>query len=340
MGDRFFSKIQYGKETTKGTPVAATRMLIGGQVSAITPDKRPRKISENIGLRSAGSRKVIDQYLVSDSLSIPEGYFQGLPVIFGCGLKGGVTPTETTPSQQDYKWDFTPSLAFNASNAQDAITLEKGDNTQAFECEYTMFQRIRISGRVAQGAEGAPVAIDAEFFARQWTAATFTGALSIPTATALNAKLAKLFVDTTWVGLGTTEIANALRSFDIDIMTGLYPKFAGSAAKTFNGHGEGLIGAQVALTLEGGASADTIWDSYHSDTQALSFLQLLLSGPQIGTGVNHSLKVNVAGRWDEVIPLAEEDRGNNLHTLLFTSDYDATSAKELGVEVVTNQNTY
>lgn len=340
MGDRFFSKIQYGKETTRGTAVAATRMLIGGQVSAISPDKRPRKIAENIGLRSAGNRKVIDQYLVSDSLSIPEGYFQALPVIFGCGMKGGVTPTETTPSKQDYKWDFTPSLAFNASNAPDSLTLEKGDNTQAFECEYTMFQRIRISGRVAQGAEGAPVAIEAEFFARQWSPVSFTAGLSLPTATPMNAKLARLYLDTTWAGLGTTELENALRAFDIDIMLGAYPKFAGSAAKTFNEYGQGIIGAQVALTLEGSTAADTIWDSYHSDTQALGFLQLLLSGPQIGTGANHSLKVNVSGRWDEVIPLAEEDRGNNLHTALFTSDYDATSAKEVGVEVVTNQNTY
>ncbi|PKN93018.1 MAG: hypothetical protein CVU44_11340 [Chloroflexi bacterium HGW-Chloroflexi-6] len=342
MGDRFFSKVQFGKENpaARGTPVVATRMFVGGQVSALTQHKRPRKISEDIGLRTGGTRKVVDQYLVNESLSIPDGYFQALLPIFGCGLKGAVTATETTAGQADYLWDFTPGQAFNGSNAPDCLTIEKGDNTQAFECEYAMFQRVRISGQVAQGAEGAPVAIESEYFARQWTPTTFTGSIALPVTTSMNAKLARLYQDTSWAGLGGTELANILRRFEIDLMFGPYPKFAGSAAKTFNSHGEGLIGGQIALTIEGGTDADAIWDKLNSDTQALSFLRLAINGPQIGTGTTHSLIVDMAGTYDEVTPLAEEDRGNNLHTVLFTSLYDPTGAKEIGVKVTTDRNTY
>ncbi|MBS4061464.1 MAG: hypothetical protein KG029_13780 [Bacteroidetes bacterium] len=342
MGDRFFSKVQFGTENpaAHGTPVAATRTLVGGQVGPITPYKRPRKINENIGVRSAGHRKVIDQYLVSDSLSIPEGYFQALLPILGCGLKGAVTATETTADQSDYAWDFTPSLASDGANAPDSLTIEKGDNTQAFEAEYCMFQRVRISGQVAQGADAAPVSIEAEYFGRQWTPTTFTGSIAIPVTTPLNAKLARVYVDTSWAGLGGTELANILRAFDLDIILGPYPNFAGSAAKTFNRHGEGIIGAQLSLTLEGLSAADALWDAANSDTQALSFVQLALGGPQIGTGASHSAKFNLAGTWDEVIPLAEEDRGNNLHTLVMTSLYDPTAAKEVGAVVVTDRNSY
>jgi hypothetical protein len=342
MGDRFFSKIQFGTENpaAHGTPVVATRMFVGGQVSALTQHKRPRKIPENIGLRSAGHRKVVDQYLVSESLSIPDGYFQALLPIFGCGLKGAVTAAEQTTDQDDYLWDFTPSQAFNATNAPDSLTIEKGDNTQAFECEYAMFQRVRISGRVAQGAEGAPVSIEAEYFARQWTPTSFTGSIALPVATSMNAKLARLYQDTSWAGLGGTELANILRGFDVDLMFAPYPKFAGSAAKTFNSHGEGLIGGQIALTLEGGSAADAIWDKLNDDNQANSFLRLAINGPAIGTGDPHSLIVDMAGTYDEVTPLGEEDRGNNLHTVLFTSVYDPTSSKEVGVQVTTDRNTY
>jgi hypothetical protein len=342
MGDRFFSKVQFGTENpaAHGTAVVATRMFAGGQTGPVTTDKRPRKVVENIGVRSAGHRKVVDQYQVMDSLSLTDGYFQALLPILGCGMKGAVTAAETTADQGDYAWDFTPSLAFNASNAPDSLTIEKGDNTQAFEAEYCMFQRLRLSGRVAQGADAAPVSIEAEYFGRQWTPTTFTSSIAIPVTTPLNAKLARLYMDTSWAGLGGTELACLLRGFDIDLILGPYPKFAGSASKYFCDHGEGIIGAQVSLTLDGGTAADAIWDKYHSDTQALSFLQIALSGPQIGSGAAHSAKFNFAGSFDEVIPLGEEDRGNNLHTVVFTSLYDPTSAKEVGVQIVTDRSTY
>jgi hypothetical protein len=340
MGDRFFSQVQFGKESTHGTAVAATKRILGGQVGPLSKDRAPVKIEENIGVRSAGYRKQIDQYLVKESLSIPNGYFQILPMLFGCGLKGGVTAVEQTTSQGDYLWDFTPSMAVSGTNAPDSITLEKGDNVAAFEAEYVMLERIKISGKVAQGAEAAAVSIEADYFGRQWTPTTFTAGIALPTLVGLNAKLTRLYLDSTWAGLGTTELAGLLRAFEVDILTGLHPTFSGSGDKFFTGFAEGIIGAQVTLTLEGKAAADTLYDIWHSDTQATQFMQLALGGPQIGTGDNHALLLNVAGSFDEVVPLAEEDRGNNLHTAVFTSLYDPTSAKEVGVQVITNQNAY
>lgn len=340
MGERYFSQLQYGRETTRGTAVAATKRFIGGQVGAVSTDRSPARVEENIGVRSAGYRKTVDQYLVKESLAMGNGYFQGLPVLFGCGLKGSVTPVEQTVDQADYLWDFTPSMASGVSNAPDSLTLEKGDDQQAFEAEYVMFERIRISGKVAQGAEAAPVSVEADYFGRQWTATTFTGSIALPSVTSLNAKLAQIYLDSAWANLGTTELAGILRNFDVDILTGLHPKFSGSGNKYFTGYAEGVIGAQVTLTLEGGSAADALWDIFHADSQSTQFLQLKLSGPQLGSGLAHALKINLAGSWDEVIPLASEDRGNNLHTAVFTSLYDPTSAHEVGVQVITNTATY
>lgn len=340
MGDRFFSMQQYGKETTRGTAVAATRKFIGGQVSSISPDRKPRTVAENVGVRAEGMRKIVDQYLVKEALSIPEGYFQALPVIFGCGLKGGVTPSEVTGGQADYLWDFTPSLAFGVANSPDSITLEKGDDTQAFEAEYVMFERIKISGQVAQGAEAAPVSIESEFFGRVWTPTAFTGSIAIPAVAPMNAKLARLYLNTSWAAAGNTELANILRSFEIDILTGVHAAFSGSGAKTFNKHNEGVIGAMLTLTIEGNSDADAIFDAFHTDPQVLQVAKIAITGSQIGTGTNHALNVTIGGMWDEVVPLAEEDRGNNLHTCVLGGLYDATAAKMLEVKVTTDRNTY
>ena len=45
-----------------------------------------------------------------------------------------------------------------------------------------LFERIRISGQVAQGMDASPISIEADFFSRQLTPTTFTGALSLPVA--------------------------------------------------------------------------------------------------------------------------------------------------------------
>jgi len=341
MGDKFFSQVLYGVETTHGTAVPATKRLVGSiSAGPINKDRTHRKIEEDIGRRSAGYRKTVDIYDLRRTLSIPNGYFQAIPVLGGCSLKGGITPVEQTTGQGDYLWDFTPDMDFGNSNDPDSLTIESGDNTQAFEYEYVMFERLRFSAQIPQGGDSAAVQIQAESFGRQWKTAAFTTGIALPTVTSLNAKLSRLYLDNSWANLGNTELPGILRGFDVDILTGLHPTWSGSGDKFFTGYEEGIIGAMLTLTLEGKSAADALWDLYHNDDQATQFLRLALTGPQIGTGENHALIFNCAGSWDEVIPLGGEDRGNNLHTAVFGSLFDPTSGHEFGMQVITNTNTY
>jgi hypothetical protein len=335
MGERAFSKLQYGKEvkTTHGTAVAATKMLMA-ETQPLRPDRKPVYVPANLGVRSDSVKSHIYQVMAKDTLNLKYGYFQALPLLFSCGLKGDVTAAETTPAQADYAWDFSPSET--GDNTPDSLTLEVGDDVQAYEMEYLMFERIRISGTVAQDAGEAPVAIAADYFARQISTATFTGALSIPAVEMINAKKALLYLDTTWAGVGGTALPNILRAFDLEILTGVHPVFSGDANLYYATHGQSVIGVTLALTLEGNATADAIWDAMNS--QALQVVRLSISGAQIGTGVSHKLQVDVSGTWEEVVPMGENDRGNNLHTAVLHGKYDTTGGKKLAVSVVTNQN--
>ena len=89
MGNRFFSKVQYGKESTRGTAVAATKILLG-KVPSVNSDRQPVYPTEDVGIRADAVRAVVHQYLYNNTLSTEHGYFQQLPMLFGCGLKGGV----------------------------------------------------------------------------------------------------------------------------------------------------------------------------------------------------------------------------------------------------------
>jgi len=211
-----------------------------------------------------------------------------------------------------------------AENAPDTITLEVGDNTDAYEIEYVMLERLKFSGIVAQDTAESPVAIEADYFGRQVTKTSFTGAITAPSVTNMHGGLSRIYADPAWADRGTTEITNILRAWEVEIMTGFHPKFFGSANRFFDVHGESFIDVMVTLTFEAGASADAEFDLFKAGTKQSVSIQVL--GPDIGVGDPNSLVLNVAGAYESVIPLSEEDRGNNIHTAVFHSLYDITGA--------------
>lgn len=336
FGERCFSKIQYGKEvkTTHGTIIAAQKILLG-DVFAVASDRKPNFPQDALGVRMSSMRSIIYQYLAQGTLKISNGYFQALPLLFSCGLKGDVTATMTTALQNDYLWTFTPSLT--GDNTPDSLSIEYGDNVQAFVANYCMFSRLKLTGAVAQGQGDSPVNLEGEYFGRQITKQAFTGALSLPTVEPMNAKTARLYVDPSWAAVGTTEQVNSLRKFDVEILTGVHPKFFGTADKFFTTHGAGDIDVKVTLDLEGTDLANLIRDAHVA--QSLAVVRLTITGAQIGTGTPHNLTLDVSGFWESVTPLNAEDRGNNITQAILHGTYDPTGAKGLACLVTTNSLT-
>lgn len=335
MGNSFFNFVQFGKETTRGTAVAATKRW-PGQAPKIGTDTKKTFIQEMNDVRAAERRSVTYQRLYRNNLVAAQGTFQQLLAVLGCGLKGGVTASETTVGQGDYLWTFTPSMT--SANSPDSLTIELGDDAQCWEVEYCMFDKINLSGSVDQDGGEAAVAIDAGFFGRQLTATTKTSSISLPSGTFMNAKRARLYIDTSWAGIGGTELANLLRSFQIEILTGVHPDSTGAAATYFNQHKEGVLAVMGTFTIEGGSTAAAILASARS--AGLVVARLEITGDQIGSGTNHKLTIDFSGDYDEVDPISSEDRGDNLATFAIHGLYDTTGAKLLDVKLTTSQNAY
>ena len=334
MGQRVFSKLQWGLESSNGTAVAADTIL-SFAAQEVPPDRTVHFPTENLGVRVANVRAATYNYLARYSLESAEGcYFQALPMLFSILLKGNVTPVEQNGGEGDYKWDFTPDLTFGADNSLDSITLEMGDDTQAYEIEYGMLETLNISGNIAQDDGISTVDVSGNLFGRQVSTASYTGALSIPTMTQMNAKLARLYVDSAWAGVGGTEKTNILRGWSIDIVGGAHPKFMGSANKYFNTHGQGDIALMATLTLERNSDSDSLFDDFQAET--FRVFRLEINGPQIGSGDLQNLTIDFGGHIEEIVPLANQDKGNNIDTALVHMIYDTTGSKGLQVTTTTD----
>lgn len=333
MGERALTQYQWGLESTRGTAVAATRK-IGAAPKAIPTDRVWEAVRLATGQRVDRTGKRNDELLVRDTLTFENGYFQVLPGLLQCCLDGTITPAEVNVGQSDYKWDVLPSLT--AANTPKTLTIEMGDNVQAYEVEFCMFDRLVFAADIAQDGGASAVKIDADYFGRQVTPTTFTSSQALHTNLEyINAKLARLYMDTSWAGLGGTEQTSLLRGFQLEILAGNHPKFMGSANKYFDTYGEGELAVMLTLTLEGSSGADSIFDLYQAGTARAIRLDML--GTQIGSGGVHTFRTDLYGYFESVVPLSSEVNGNNLHQALFVAMPDS-SGNFLDIDVITDEN--
>jgi hypothetical protein len=330
MGSRMFWKNQYGKESTRGTAVAATKRFLGNVT--LPEDRTPAHPSYSMGRRSRSHITEIRQILADPiSMALDEAYFQILPMLFGITLKGGVTASETTGGQADYAWDFTPSLT--AVAAPDTITLEAADNDQAYEIEYVMGKTLTFDYALG---DNSAMKIVCEAFGKQISPTTVTASINPLAVNGIMPNTAEIWIDSTWATLGTTKKSALLRGGNIQIATGNHPKFL---VKTMNGYGESYADLTASFTLEGGADAKAIFDAYQAGTHKA--IKLTFTGPQIGTGTYYKLTFNMFGAFDSVIPLSGDQDGNTLYQANFVAlDDNQATPHNFGVLVTTNANAY
>lgn len=327
--------MQYGPESTHGTAVAATKILPMA-VPPILPDREAIYPREDVARRTDAYRSYIAGRMVKDKLKWDSAYWESQAMLFSCSIQGGITPVEQTVDQDDYLFAYDPPMD-NTDPAQNSITLERGDDVFMVESEYVMFNRLKISGDINQEGKDSTEKIEVEYFGRQNTVTAFTPGLTLPVLHPINSKLTRLFVDTTWAGAGSTEKTLTLRSYDVEILSGLHPKLFGSGNEFFDTHGPGALNFLANFVLEGNANAAAIYAAFLA--QSLAVVQLSTGGPRIGTGDYFTRVLKMAGTWEKPIQLSSASNGNNLFACILHGMLDVTSGKLLTVDLTVNQNT-
>ena len=337
MGTRTLSLCQYGLESTHGTAVPAdTKLAMWATMPESDREIHIPQVVQGVRtpglLDSAHTRRLLAEFSLEDQ---DGAYFEVFPLLFSALIDGNISAAEQNGGEGDYKWDFTDKQT--GAEDVDSFTLEMADDTDAYEVAYCLIKSVNITGDCSSGE----VHVSAEVFGDEFVQTTVTGSLSLPTTVELcNAKLARLYVDSSWANLGNTELVG-LRTFDITLNGGVHPKHYGAANRKFDSHGQNEVGGTASFVLERTSSVATEELNFrpasgHAVTSR--FIRLTITGDQIGAGDNQTLQIDLAGVWTAWQPISAEIDGNNVDAPTLTLGYDATGAHALALSVTTTIN--
>lgn len=338
MAVRVLTINQYGSEgDTHGTAVPADVRLVC-EVALPASDRTVVIPKAGIGKRipsllsGAHVQRIAAEGI---TLNTPDGaYFQILPFLFSSLLKGGITPAEQNAGQNDMLWAFVDPLT--GAETLDTFTLESGDGTGASEGEeiaYCLFKEATLTGNAETGDCTLSGTIDGDAI----LPTTMSTVATMPTYTAINGKLFRLYIDDTWASLGGSELAGALLDWTLTINGGAHLKRRGSANRKPTSHGQGEVVVTLQMTLERTAGVITEAAKYFASVTDERFIRLECdSGVIIGAGANHKLTVDIAGIWTAWQKRGSEQDGNTLDVVTLTCGYDSTGTHGLDVDVITN----
>jgi len=339
---KVLSKMQIGKETTKGTLVAATRRLVG--------DGRFSRVQElhpfddlDVGLYARTAQiPILTRQGAMFEFRTPVDFTQLLWPLLS-GMKGGVTGVG---AGADKTWTFTPATATGA--VFDSYTLEfvesDGTNDAEMESGYLFCTEIEISGTTDGVGE-----LRAQFAGRKATDSTLTGALTVPALTYAANLRWQGFVDSTFALMaGATPTAFAtgqLYGFRWTWRDFIFPQYYldGRVDLDFGAHESRRRTTELELDLVSDAAAAGFVQTQEAIKSAgtRQFIMMRLLGPTLGAA---NYKIDLQGSYVHLSDSMEqrgEDRDGNLVTRAHLgSIYDPTSTNDVQVIVVTDAATF
>jgi hypothetical protein len=311
-------KIQIGKEviTTKGTPVAATAILLGSIEMRENPTiYRPKEMR---GTLASNVRSVKVDNIASLSFKGDASFEQILHWLHA-SILGGITPTGAGAAKT---WTFTPTLS--GAGTFDAFTIEYGDNVQAWETEYCMVKKLEISGVM-----GEPLKLKADIFGRQMTPTTFTPTLPVPSFESALMQKTKLYIgnDNDF----TQEKSATLLGFTFTINTGLVPVRYGDGTQLFSSYFEQEKSVELKVTAAFSSSIETERTKYDGST--IRCIRLENKGSLISGEDYKKLTLDVSGVYTDFASLDAQD-GVSIVEFTLSSQLATTYTKLFEVVVV------
>lgn len=322
-GTQIFTYANVGKETVRGTPVAPTRKLYveGTGVLDVQPALSFHE-AENRGVRTRIARATQQSEDVNLSMKFADGVgYDDLVVPFS-QLKGGVTGVG---GAADKTWTFTPSMT--AANAPEAYSIDVGDDTQNFRCQYSMLRSFTIGA-----ALGELTTLSMDWFAQR-AIKTAKATPSDNSAIKIPGDLWTIKFAGTAAGLpGASISTNFLIDWQLEVMTGLRNRHYLDGNLYFGQHVETDISAKLTMTVESTALAvSEFYDKWLAQT--LDFIRLKATGPALG-GSNYSAQIDLPVLFSSVKPIGSETEGVNLYEVEANVAYDPGSVASIAPVIV------
>lgn len=213
--------LQWAREATPGTDLAATSKLVVNKMDFKPMDELYRPpIVRGLIQRNRGFETPVKRWS-QWSAEGPVSYEQLQNWLSGT-LANVASPTGLSP----YVWAFTRNPAVTPTICTFTFERREYDGTTAIQTawHYAVITKFTLSF-----ADGKPLMFKAEGFARRVQTETYTGALSMPTPEIPPTALTTVFIDSTYGGIGGTQVASQALSGDIEITTGAVPIWTADA---------------------------------------------------------------------------------------------------------------
>ena len=215
---------QGGIESTRGTPVAATRKLYAR--APIPKEERPKEYVNQARQSYVSSYDVVEthRHVPDIVFDFPAFSFDDAPWWYLLAAKGGVTPTGAGP----YTWTFD---GMATSDDLDSASLEVADGVGAFRIPFAMCKSWELSGKLGSGP--SPLGAKFNLMGQKLEHGhTMTPALSDRdlVGSYMAMKNSQIYIDTAAGSIGSGEIAASLEEISIKADNKLQARFTGSAS--------------------------------------------------------------------------------------------------------------
>lgn len=317
-GTQVFTYLNYGKETTRGTPVAPTRQLYNEGTGILRFDNaQARHEAENSGVRTKIRRVTRQSEDVAIAIRTVAGVGYDDLVLPLTQLKGGLTGVG---AGADKTWTAAPSMT--AANNPEAFSFDAGDDTQNWRIQYGMLSSWKLSA-----AKGELTQLEASAFGQRAVktakaSPAMNSAVKIP-GSLWTVKFAASIAALT----GASVVGNFLVDWELEVQTGLRWRHYQDGNLYGSQHVETDISAVLSMTVESTAQAvSQFYDKHVADT--LDFIRLKATGPTLGA-TNYSMQIDLPVFYREPEPISAETEGVNLWKIAADLAYDPTSAASI-----------
>ena len=303
-GTQIFTRFNVGKETTRGTPVAPTRVMYGEGTGVLEPDFGLNfHTGENTGRRYRTRRVTSQAEDVNLRFRTVEGVAYDELVVPFSQLKGGATGAG---AGADKTWTFTPSAT--AANNPEAYSVDVGDDVQNWRVQYAMCRSWKLAA-----ARGDVTSLEMDMFGQRavkTAAAAPTGNQGVK----IPGDLWTIKFAANIAGLTAASIqTNFLLAWELEVITGLKWRHYMDGNLYGGQHVETDIAATLSMTVESTALAiSEFYDKAAAGT--MDFLRLRATGPALGAS-NYGAGVDMPVLYDVPAPISGEEDGVNLYTV-------------------------
>jgi hypothetical protein len=325
MPSRALRKLQLGQEVTPGVLVSATTVW-GGPSESIEDDRDIVWVKQDIGRLSPGLRTYTSRVGALYDMPETEATYEQLVHILQASFGTSAATNDGSGRVRTY------SLATSVAVQPKTYTLESGDDTQAYRMGYCFVPKFKLSGKLQEA-----VMASATWQGREKLKSAFTNGLAVPAnIDEVMFGNGRLYIDD--AAMGATQKTGTLLGFDLDVETGLTPRYAADGNLYYSTVRQGVPSASLKITFEHEATSVSEEDKFVAE--ALRLIRLEFRGPSLATaGTNYTtklLRIDMAGKWSKFSKLGE-DKGIN--TVQGTFDVGDDGTNFLKFVVVNEDNT-